>query len=509
MKRAFRKTPEVVIAGPGAGKTCQMVQRIAHAIPTLTPVRFLAAITYTNAAADLIRSRLQEQLAIPPNVFVGTTHGFFSRFILSPYATLHGHLPADRVFMSIDFDSMIGRGGRGKRRGTPASRAIQRNVIMNALMAKGVVPFERMASVASALMEEPRIVASVCNRLQYLFIDEFQDVDTSQHRIFEAIVRQQLTDIYAVGDPEQYISTFTYKVRAARAPTFAVIPFFKFAKRALVKKETVNHRACGELVAFTNHFHSELVQTAERSSRGCQCVFFIALQELDGIIGRYRALTKGVRETKADAVRFYLAYEKKTFLSLKEQYGLTPASNDTTVHKSLLNEAVSLICSVLGRSRSALCAEAEIDLLGLRRLGVALLGAIRSDRIAGKDGVCEFVSARVKIEPLECGHVEDQLQGLRMALCPSQDSGGLERYSTIHKAKGLQAEAVLVVARTENELDKWLTTSREGRAEDRTDTCRIGYVAFSRAREVLCIACLKPVGDGLRAKLVSLGVEIV
>ncbi len=52
------KKPVLVIAGPGAGKTHDMVDQILEAIPGLEAHRILAAITYTNAATANIKKRL-------------------------------------------------------------------------------------------------------------------------------------------------------------------------------------------------------------------------------------------------------------------------------------------------------------------------------------------------------------------------------------------------------------------------------------------------------------------
>ncbi len=64
----INEKPTMMIAGPGAGKTYEMVERIVEAIPELKPNRILAAITFTNAATDSIKRRLEEQIHIPPNV---------------------------------------------------------------------------------------------------------------------------------------------------------------------------------------------------------------------------------------------------------------------------------------------------------------------------------------------------------------------------------------------------------------------------------------------------------
>ena len=50
--------PTLVIAGPGAGKTHDMVQYVAKAIPYLDHSRVLAVITYTNAATESIKSHV-------------------------------------------------------------------------------------------------------------------------------------------------------------------------------------------------------------------------------------------------------------------------------------------------------------------------------------------------------------------------------------------------------------------------------------------------------------------
>ncbi|WIL34607.1 3'-5' exonuclease [Bacillus stercoris] len=68
-----------------------------------------------------------------------------------------------------------------------------------------------------------------------------------------------------------------------------------------------------------------------------------------------------------------------------------------------------------------------------------------------------------------------------------------DSFLTIHKSKGLQADAVLVVAKNEKELLMWLEDDKDKRLLDQTDKCRLGYVAFSRPKEFLCIACLTPI----------------
>ena len=79
----IKEKPVLVIAGPGAGKTYDMVSEIVEVLPNLKANRVLAVITYTNAATDSIRTQLCKVVEIPSNIFIGTTHSFLNQFKIS------------------------------------------------------------------------------------------------------------------------------------------------------------------------------------------------------------------------------------------------------------------------------------------------------------------------------------------------------------------------------------------------------------------------------------------
>lgn len=81
--------------------------------------------------------------------------------------------------------------------------------------------------------------------------------------------------------------------------------------------------------------------------------------------------------------------------------------------------------------------------------------------------------------------------------------------ASIRKAKGLQADAVLIVAKNIAELKKWLQTDRSCRLADKQDKCRLGYVAFTRPKEMLCIASLKELDKESIHMLSYLGIVIM
>lgn len=219
--------PIVVVAGPGAGKTRGMVNEIIAAVDVLSPHRYLVAITYTNAAAMTIRDRLFKQIPTQRNIFVGTTHSFLNRFIIQPFATIFGELPENRIYGAINVQSIATEDGKKKLEPLRLNKA--RGAITKRLLEKGVVPYDAMLSIAERLLLTNKAIRDrVSRRLQFVFIDEFQDADIRQFKLFDELRKAKHTKIYAVGDPEQYITGFTYGTRGQKPPEFNKIPFFNF-----------------------------------------------------------------------------------------------------------------------------------------------------------------------------------------------------------------------------------------------------------------------------------------
>ena len=72
----------VTLAGPGAGKTTDLIRQIIAAIPKLKANREAAVITYTNASADDLKRKLKREINLPHNLFIGTIHSFLFRYYM-------------------------------------------------------------------------------------------------------------------------------------------------------------------------------------------------------------------------------------------------------------------------------------------------------------------------------------------------------------------------------------------------------------------------------------------
>lgn len=509
MGRSTRKEPpQVMIAGPGAGKTYNMVSKISECVPHLHSNRFLAAITYTNAAADVIRSRLYRTCRPSRNIYIGTIHSFFNRFILSPFASVLGELPDDPIFMAVDPSSLDKRSGKKL---TGRSRSIARNRMFAAMIKKGVVPYDQMSGLAATLIEQKSVRRLVGYRLQFVFVDEFQDVDTTQYRVFESLRKEGKSNIYVVGDPEQYISSFTYRVRSVNAPKFENIPFFRFAEKGNCDNLPDNHRSCSEIVQFTNQFHSHLDQDAIKGSRKNPRVHFISETSLSAVVERFQNVSDEQHLGDDPIERLYLGLANSTFDECKEQFGLVPVSNSGVVEKSLLADTLDVICAVFEMSRRKLKREFDLSEIELRKHGISVLRKIREGEIGGmselRDWLREMFPESSIDDSKSSGETETKM--LVDAVVHNTERPATERVASIHKSKGLEADGVLVVAKSCAELRKWCETDHDERQLHKDDACRLGFVAFTRAKETLCIACKKAIDDDTRKLLKSLGVTFV
>ena len=504
----INEKPTMMIAGPGAGKTYEMVERIVEAIPELKPNRILAAITFTNAATDSIKRRLEEQIHIPPNVFVGTNYSFFNQFILLPFALLFDYVAQDKIFLEIDVRKIVDKIPHKKN--VPAIRNKIRSNIVNKLLGEGKIPFEQIAMISAKLMEESKVRDVVCNRIQFLFKDEFQDTDTVQLKIFDAIRKGKKTKMYSVGDPEQYILGFTYDLRGVQKPPFDKIPINRFSKDCEECQMNINKRACEQLVEFTNQFHTSIKQVSEVGPIENAGVFFIEHTALDLMISKFIEMTQEVVESCECSRRLFLGYENKTYEGFVEKYGLIPISNENKCEKSILTESLDLISSATQLSQKAIGKEYQLDRVEHRKLGIRLMKAMMSESVCTKDELFEFVKNDLG---LACENgavaVESKINKLTFFLKEEPESSGHNFFSSIHKAKGLEAECVLIVSRSTNELKKWIETDFVKRCGDKQDTCRIGFVGFTRAKQILCIACKHSIDNPVRTKLIELGVEFV
>ena len=180
-------------------------------------------------------------------------------------------------------------------------------------------------------------------------------------------------------------------------------------------------------------------------------------------------------------------------------------------HKSLLRAALALLALCRGGPQKQVCNDLGINDHEWRKWGVEVLRGLRDSSIADLPSFMEQWLPRLKIANFgeRSNAVADEFENLQNAFNFQKQPQDGDWSSSIHQAKGLEGNAVLVVASSLSELQKWSETDRAKRNADKQDCCRLGFVAFSRAMELLCIACMKPLDDKTRSHLQRLGVTFL
>ncbi|KAF2342277.1 UvrD-helicase domain-containing protein [Flavobacterium tistrianum] len=520
--------PKLIIAGAGSGKTTNMVTEIVRSIPQLEPYRFLVAITYTNAATNSIKEKLSRKIKIPPNVFIGTTYAFFNKFLVLPYATLlpkvtidkknnrikEDFIAVDKIFFELDdkkLNTILKASYTNWSTLEPHKKIIYENAFINNLLKSGKIPFDKIASISSILIKDHKVIREALgNRLQFLFVDEFQDASNQQFEVFDQIRKSKKTMIYKVGDAEQFISNFS-----AGFKDFSKIPIVHHQNKYEILKEKINNRCSSQITNFINNFNTQLQQNASFSTIDKDGVFYITKSDLKEVVKIFK--DKTIKwEGENDFKRFYLAYENKMFDGVYEQMNLSKISNETTKPNHILSEVLQIITKIEDCNHKQVCEKYNLNVLQLRILAIKLWKASFKNSNEFKKFLTNELHLNINNNLLNIEKCYEDLKNLKL----KKISTKLTDFTTsIHKSKGLEATCVLVVAKDNKELSLWLETDHNNRttiqysAKNKIkafdDHYRLGFVAFSRAKTALYIGCLEKLNLNNKARLENLGVKLI
>ena len=517
-----KQNAKLVIAGPGAGKTHNMVESIIEALPELSPVRYMTVITYTNAAAKNIYLRVSKRISIPENLFIGTMHSFLNRFIVIPYATFGSEEVAkEKLFMQCDLDAVFKKveslKDRDKRTQTPQAVAVLKSKIRKKLNTKGYITFDQTLSIAKDCVSNTAIVKSLSNRLQFLFVDEFQDSGNDVYSIIENIRKQQKTKIYCVGDPEQYIQSFDSSIRA-----FENIPILKAARSSNYDLDIndKNFRCTQKIVLFLNKFNGRQFKTLVFKQLATSKICDIAVEVGEDVLfsTKWGTVTPMIEEfyikceslgipmsdrcilaKKNDVIKRIIAAVNNHYMNPKKETGVSPMK---AIQDALL--------TTLQINQTEFCNRYQTTVYTLRKHSIAIFKAINDGRITNENTYVIFVKEILKLE-IKQG-IPVKIDNLRFDFS-NHLIGNAVTVCNIHTIKGLESQAVLAIAKTEEELLLWIETKHSVRElkrdNEKTDYPRLGYVAFSRAERLLCLGCLQEVSLTTLQKLQALDVQLL
>ena len=105
----YEENSVLLIACPGSGKTRTLTYKIAYELSRLKSKKeFIIAITYTNAAAEEIKERVEILGVDISQLWIGTIHSFCLEWILRPYSLYLNRLKNGfRILNSHESEDLI------------------------------------------------------------------------------------------------------------------------------------------------------------------------------------------------------------------------------------------------------------------------------------------------------------------------------------------------------------------------------------------------------------------
>lgn len=338
--------PSLIIAGAGSGKTRVLTTRIAYMLEQGVEPHRILALTFTNKAAEQMRSRI-EQMVGPRSKFIrmGTFHSVFSR-ILRENAEAIGfpqsftiYEPSDcknllktickemnladdkykpaRLLSRISFakNSLI----------TPAAYAANTTLItedrntqipqfgavydayVRRCKQNGAMDFDDLLLQTNILLrDKPEVLRRYQELFDYILVDEYQDTNYAQYIIIRRLGLLH-SRVCVVGDDSQSI----YSFRGAKIEN--ILSFRNDYPTAKVFKLEQNYRSTQTIVDAAN---SVIARNARRLEKKCFSEgeqgdkilirrFFNDREEADEVANAVRDKIRRTGDSWNDAVILY------------------------------------------------------------------------------------------------------------------------------------------------------------------------------------------------------------
>ncbi|MFF3650387.1 ATP-dependent helicase [Streptomyces sp. NPDC002181] len=225
----------VLIAGPGAGKTRTLVARVGHLLALTSSHRGVAAITYTDAAASEVTSRLRGLGMHPGRRLASrTVHAFCMHHILRPYArftdvpfsddlTLLDEKQSNNLWALACHNNGLPVKDKPEavltklRRllaagedldGFPSQYIQAVRMYEQLLIDNDALDFDAMPNRALAVLRSSEPARTIlAARFPHVVVDEYQDLGPVLHAVVTELLDSGV-QVTAVGDPDQTMYAF-------------------------------------------------------------------------------------------------------------------------------------------------------------------------------------------------------------------------------------------------------------------------------------------------------------
>jgi len=299
--------PCMVLAGAGSGKTRVLTRRLAHLISSGLSPHSIMAITFTNKAAQEMRSRVASLVRDFQGQWIQTFHAACYRILRMDIGHL-GYQPNFSIMDEGDAKAIIKnilkeendyenrpesilyqikkaknslRDAEGYFLKLQASEAVREKYLrvyrlyQHRLKELNALDFEDLIVLCVRLFKEyPEVLEKYQQWFKHIMIDEYQDTNYAQYE-WAKLLAQKHHNLYVVGDPDQSI----YSWRGAEP--YNIKRFLQDYPEARVIKLEQNYRSSQFILDAAN---AVIANNEEREEKrlftdiqgGCKLVYFCA-----------------------------------------------------------------------------------------------------------------------------------------------------------------------------------------------------------------------------------------
>lgn len=345
------KGPLLVVAGPGAGKTRVLVERVAYLVKrkSVLPENILV-ITFTVKAAEELKARLSH--CIGPDVKsmqVSTIHSFCHE-ILQEYSDFHefgatfdvldeemqlmfirsnfykiglkgltrmSHLPEIVQFFNKCSENCISPEDLAKhlKKRYPDNEKYQGfskayGNYLDLLEEERKIDFPGLQQeVLKVLSSKKEVLDSIRSKYQFILVDEYQDTNPIQDKFFE-LISQPNKNICVVGDEDQSI----YAFRGADPWNF-----IRFKEKYGSNYVTLdkNFRSTSNIVNLFDHFMESYRHYPKKIEPSRECGNSIIVLKSEDVHEEAKSVVQTIKEMKNRGIIPHYGYVALLFRSVR------------------------------------------------------------------------------------------------------------------------------------------------------------------------------------------------
>jgi DNA helicase-2/ATP-dependent DNA helicase PcrA len=383
------------------------------------------------------------------------------------------------------------------------------------LIAEGLVDFDSMILWSLQLIERHEWARKAIKaKFPILVIDEYQDLGLTLHRMVLALCQRAEVRLLAVGDPDQSIYGFNgampnllmelatadwiesvslkYNYRCGRrivAASLAALGEERDYESKVKKRGTVDFFECPEGVAQqANIIIQEIIPAALKHIPGLSLgnIAVLYCDQNDGSVIAEAAGAGGVKYVRLDKGA---AYRRTPLTRWLEDCAAWCVGG----WKNLDPRLSCLIRTWLSFNRLA---KGEVERAALRQQLITFLFVHRQPTLSLRDWLREFNNACLRSTLNHEPAMRDEADAFKGLVHATAEDGALEDFDvssfsgqggspdhlnliTLHSAKGLEFEVVVMMGMDQGRIPRWNASSAEAIREAR----RLFYVGLTRAKQ--------------------------